>query len=222
MNSRLTGLLALAVLIFSLSAAPVFAQEEESPIRFGVKLGMNISDFSGDDDIEGWGELLDWKAGFCGGVFMAYAVNDWFSLQPELLYSMKGMKMGLGILGLSMTWSLDYIEIPVLAVFEIPLESSLRPYALAGPAVGFKVRSKMSASALGEEETFDLGEYTNTVDFSLVVGAGINFDIAGRALTFDFRWIPGLTGVFKDDVPWTDEPPNMRNDTFSFLLGYVF
>jgi hypothetical protein len=153
---------------------------------------------------------------------MSYEVNEWFTLQPELYYSMKGMKMGLGILDLSVAWSIDYIDIPVLAVFELPLESSLEPYVFAGPSVGFKVRSEMSASALGEEESVDLDEYTNSVDFSLVVGAGIEFDIAGQEFSFDFRWIPGLVGVFKDEVPWTDDTPNMRNDTFSFLLGYAF
>jgi hypothetical protein len=224
MNRRIISLFALAVPILFLAAAPAFAQQEDkdSPLRFGIKLGLNISDFSGDDDIEGWGELLDWKAGFCGGLFMSYEVNEWFTLQPELYYSMKGMKMGLGILDLSVAWSIDYIDIPVLAVFELPLESSLEPYVFAGPSVGFKVRSEMSASALGEEESVDLDEYTNSVDFSLVVGAGIEFDIAGQEFSFDFRWIPGLVGVFKDEVPWTDDTPNMRNDTFSFLLGYAF
>jgi hypothetical protein len=220
-NVRITGFLALTVLIFTLAAVPARAQDE-SPLRFGVKLGMNISDFRGDDGIEGWGELLDWKIGFCGGVFMSYAVNDWFSVQPELLYSMKGMKIGFW--ELSATWSLDYIEVPVLAQFRLPFWSKLKPFACAGPAVGFNVRSKVSAGIYNEElGSFDLEEFTNTVDFSLVIGAGISFDIAGREIILEGRYVPGLSNVYTDEFgDVADLSIEQFNDTISILFGYAF
>lgn len=220
MKRRIPALVSLAVLLCSLGTAPALAQDDESPLRFGVKLGMNISDFRGND-IEGLGELLDWKAGLCAGVFVSYAVNDWFALQPELLYSMKGQKIG--ILSESITFSLDYIEVPVLAMFTLPLESSLAPFAYAGPVIGFNVRSEFSASLFGEDDALDLSEYTNTFEFSLALGAGINFDIAGKALTFEFRYVPGLTNVYSDeDMPEDEEQVEWKNDTFSFLLGFAF
>lgn len=220
MNRRSTGLIALAFLVFALGAVPARAQEEESPVRFGFKLGLNISDFRGND-VEGAGELLDWKAGLCAGAFMSYRVNEWFALQPELLYSMKGMKLGLLFLD-AITFSLDYIEVPVLAVFNIPAGGTLKPFAYAGPVFGFNVRSEVSASLFEEEETVDVADYTNGFEFSLALGAGINFDIAGRALIFDFRYVPGLTNAFSEDFGGEGESIEWKNDTLSFLLGFAF
>ncbi len=221
MNVRVKGFLALAVLILAFAAVPARAQDE-SPLRFGVKLGMNISDFRGDDGIEGWGELLDWKAGFCGGVFMSYAVNDRFSVQPELLYSMKGMKVGLW--AFSATWSLDYIEIPVLARFSLPFWSKRKPFVCAGPAIGFNVRSNVDVALYNEElGSIDLDEFTNTVDFSLVISAGIDFNIAGHEIILEGRYVPGLSNVYTDEfADVSDVSIEQFNDTISILLGYAF
>lgn len=217
---RITYLFVLTVLVFTLAAVPAHAQDE-SPLRFGMKLGMNISDFRGDDGIEGGAELIDWKAGFCGGVFMSYAVNDWFTVEPELLYSMKGMKLGLW--GFTATWSLDYIEVPVLALFRLPFWNKVKPFAYAGPAIGFNVRSNVSAAYEDEEESVDLEEFTNTTDFSLVFGAGIYIPIAGREIILDVRYVPGFMNIYTDEVEEATEMSiEQFNDTISFLLGYEF
>ena len=220
MNMRITGLFVLTALIFTLAAVPARAQDE-SPLRFGLKLGLNISDFRGDDGIEGGGELIDWKAGFCGGVFMSYAINDWFSVEPELLYSMKGMKLAL--MGVSVAWNLDYIEVPVLALFRLPFWNKVKPFAYTGPAIGFNVRSEISAKYEDEEESVDLEEFTNTVDFSLVFGVGIYIPIAGHEIIFDVRYVPGFSNIYTDEF---EEAAGVSveqfNDTISFLLGYEF
>lgn len=219
LNKCIAGLFVLTVLIFILAAVPARAQDE-SPLRFGLKMGLNISDFRGDDGIEGAGELIDWKAGFCGGVFMSYAVNDWFSIEPELLYSMKGMKLSL--FDISVTWSLDYLEVPVLALFRLPFWNKVKPFAYTGPAIGFNVRSKISAEYGSEEESVDLEEYTTSVDFSLVFGAGIYIPIAGREIIFDFRYVPGFSNVYTDELEEAGISIEQFNDTLSFLLGYEF
>jgi hypothetical protein len=219
MNRRIAAVLALAVLVTALGVSPALAQKE-SPLRFGVKLGMNISDFRGND--VGWkADLIDWKVGFCGGAFMSYAVNDWFTLEPELLYSMKGMKLGFLTFN-GLTFSLDYIEIPVLAMAKIPVKPNFKPFVYAGPVVGFNVRSKISSNILDTDIDIDLSDYVSGTEFSLALGGGLNVFVGGQEFVLDFRYEPGLTGVFKDAVDKQGESLKWYNDTISILVGYAF
>ena len=220
MLRRFAAIVALAVLVAGIGMSPAFAQDEK-PLRFGIKAGINISDFRGDE-VEGLAELIDWKTGFCGGFFMSYAVNDWFSLQPELLYSMKGMKLGFLTESL-LTISLDYIEIPVLAVAKLPTHSKLKPFVFGGPVIGFNVRAEAGTTYFEDDYSVDMGDYANTTEFSLAIGLGINVVIAKREMTLEGRYVPGLTNAFKDivedgheeELPW-------KNDTISILLGLAF
>ncbi len=218
MYRRVAVVFFLAVLIAVPGVSPAFAQEE-SPISWGLKLGTNISDFRGND-IEGLGELFDWKVGFCGGVFMSYDVNNWLTLQPEVLYSMKGMK--LGFFSQSITFSLDYIDIPILATVKIPVEGTLRPFLYAGPVFAFNVRSEVSANLDfgegSEDYSVDMSDYTNGFEFSLALGLGLNIGIAGRDMILDFRYEPGLTNAY-DTPAEADETLEWKNDTIAILLG---
>jgi len=46
---------------------------------------------------------------------MNYAINERFSLEPEMLYTMKGVKSNLydGIVSVDVTASFDYFELPL-------------------------------------------------------------------------------------------------------------
>jgi hypothetical protein len=217
MNRRVAALVALAVLIAALGASPALAQNE-SPLRFGVKLGVNISDLRGMEGMNWAADLIDWKTGFVGGVFMSYKFNDWFALQPELLYSMKGMK--LGFLSESiLTVSLDYIEIPILAMADIPLEGTLRPFFYAGPVIGFNVRSNIAVAFEDFDAETDMDEFVSGTEFSLALGLGLNISIAGRDAILDFRYEPGLTNIFTSEVTDNAENSEWKNDTIAILLG---
>ena len=76
-------LLLLALLAFS--GTEVMAQS----FRFGAKGGFNYSDITAKDLDEKLHESkLSWHAGVM--VNMQYPGNDWFSVQPELLFTRKG------------------------------------------------------------------------------------------------------------------------------------
>jgi hypothetical protein len=217
MNRRIAVIFALAVLIAALGVSPALAQEEK-PMHFGVKLGMNISDLRGIEGMSWAADLIDWKAGFCGGVFMSYKVNNWFTIQPELLYSMKGMKFGF-LSESFLTVSLDYIEIPVLAMADIPLEGTLRPFFYAGPVIGFNVRSNIAVAFEDFDAEKDMGEFVNGTEFSLALGLGLNIGIAGHDVILDFRYEPGLTNIFTNEVTDNAENSEWKNDTIAILLG---
>jgi hypothetical protein len=131
--------------------------------------------------------------------------------------------MDIGLFGFSATWSLDYIEIPVLARFQIPVWGRAKPFVYAGPAIGFNVRSNIGASYEDEEiGSENLEDYTTSVDFSAAIGAGIYIPLAGQEISFEFRYVPGFSNVYTDDLEDQGVSIEQFNDTFSFLFGYEF
>lgn len=100
-------------------------------VRFGLKAGLNISNFSNDISSKS-------KAGFYGGVFANIPVAKDFSVQPEVLYSGMGAKSKYDS---NVKVNLDYIAVPVM------LQYNALPnlYLEAGPQFSFLVSSKLTS-----------------------------------------------------------------------------
>src|SRR5690606_30237796 len=86
-------------------------------LNVGIKGGVQFSNLYVDD-------VHDEKAklGFQGGLYFKNQITDFFALQPEILYSLKGTELeydnflfGSG----TYRYNLGYIEVPVLAVVSI-------------------------------------------------------------------------------------------------------
>ena len=58
-----------------------------SQISWNAKVGMNMSNFTGDAD-------TDMRVGFNVGVGMEYQFTDMWSIQPSLMFTQKGAKLG--------------------------------------------------------------------------------------------------------------------------------
>ncbi|WP_192822116.1 porin family protein [Rufibacter sp. LB8] len=114
---------------------------------FGVKGGLLYTSLRGDgsDQIAGLKSASNWHAGF----YAQFSLNNVFSIQPEALYSRREVKSDNG--GLQM----DYIDIPVLAVFNFTENVSLH----AGPQVGVMMTLRQDGKELDKEgyNTFDYG-----------------------------------------------------------------
>jgi hypothetical protein len=202
------------------ASSPAFALQD-SPLSFGPKIGVSFTNFRAPDDEE-------FKAGFCGGAFLAYAIHDWFTVQPELLYSMKGYDRSFSIfLSEDHGVNLDYIEIPVLAMLTIPTNSIFTPNIFVGPTMAFNVR----AETYRGDQSEDIKDIVNVFEASMVFGGGLNVVLGprGRVFTFDIRYVMGLTDIF--DVPeGADEiirlgnvfPGGAKNSVVSIMFGYGF
>lgn len=73
-----------------------------SQISWNAKVGMNMSNFTGDMD-------TDMRIGFNVGVGMEYQFSDMWSIQPSLMFTQKGAKQD------EVKMNPMYLEIPVLA-----------------------------------------------------------------------------------------------------------
>ena len=97
----------------------------------GVKAGGSAATYVGD-----LAKTPRFVYGFNAGVFANLALARPFSLQPEILFSMKGVQGDAGISD-AYTW-LNYIDIPV--ALRASTEGGF--YAEAGPQVGFLLTAK--------------------------------------------------------------------------------
>ncbi|PWN71429.1 PorT family protein [Chryseobacterium phosphatilyticum] len=167
-----------------------------SPIRFGLKAGLNVSSLSNG----GWNS----KAGFYGGVFANIPVAQDFSVQPEVLYSGMGAKAKSNS---DVKLNLDYIAVPVM--FQYNALPNL--YLEAGPQFSFLINSKLKDS----NTSIDAKDGTKTFDFGLGLGAGYYFT---PNIGVNVRYVAGLTDIAKDRIGGD----SVKNGVFQVGLAYKF
>jgi Outer membrane protein beta-barrel domain len=189
------SLAVLVVGVFALLLA--LPQTSAAGIKFGLKGGANIANVNGN-----WNDALgDWKStvGFCGGIFLELNFGKVLTIQPEVLYTMKGADMGDGKL------KFDYLEIPVLLKVRIPT-GNIHPFIFAGPAFGFNLKAAIDEYQL---------DGMPTADYSAVLGGGLQL---GRSVHIDVRYTMGLQKLEIPDLETID----LKNGVLSATLGLAF
>jgi hypothetical protein len=221
-------------------------QTSLAQVNFGFKAGLNLSKISGDWD-HAFGDFegsdLDFspkfKTGLFIGAFVELGVSEKFAIQPEAMYSMKGVRFQdsfeeSGIMpdfaynskgDLTIKFELNYIEIPVFFKYRTTEGLTLG----AGPYLGILTSAKSLVKAninytintqgttITEKESFNesqnVTEYIKTIDFGFVAGLGYEFPFG---LGIDFRFAKGILEVFEDNPgdPFT-------NTNLQFGLSYT-
>lgn len=182
--------------------------------RKGIKAGLNIANYNSDYQ-------FDYKIGFCAGGFITLDINNIISIQPEILYTMKGAKSENVLLSESSPepigtyWQhdyLNYLEFPVLIKLRLTNKNYVNYSLFYGPALSIKLSSKYKT----DEPSIGNGDIDNakTTDYSMVIGGGLDFNISNFLLTFDIRYVLG----FKK---WPQRI-DIKNNVFSFLFGCSF
>jgi len=182
-----------AMLLLSFGTNTIYAQQP----GFGLKGGMNFSNFGGDD-----AGTWDSRTGFSFGGFANSSFSDLFFVQPELLYTTKGAAttsaFGAGERE-TRTLKFSYLEIPILGKFVIPFsDSNFLPMLYAGPYMAFKLSSKLHIESddLDTESSFD---DARTTDFGFVFGGGVGVPIRENIIGLEIRYNMGLTSFDKSD-----------------------
>ena len=184
----------------------------KADVQFGLRVGGNSAKLTGDDlkDIEA---TVKSKVGFVGGVFLAFNLGKMITIEPEILYTMKGGTVEDTAGEYSEKVSGDYLEIPLLIKVKLPF-GSVRPVIFAGPAVGFKLREKYELN--GEELPLEEKILKNN-DYGAIFGAGLDI---GRHFMIDVRYSLGLQKI----ITAVDEgtSPDIKNGVWSATIGIAF
>ena len=206
----------LAVAFLMIAGSTAFSQIS---IGKGIKGGLNLATVGGAD-ADKFGTLSS-VTQFNGGIFVNIGLPGPLSIQPEVLYTVKGAKIAGTFLGtpFTSTNTATYVEIPVLLKFNIPLipGSPVKPNIFAGPAVGFllSVKSKTEVPGQPTQESDDKST-TESMDFGVAVGAGVDINLVVVTLTVDARYTMGLKTVDKSASPG---PYDVKNRVISVNVG---
>lgn len=152
-------------------------QEVQAQSNFGFRAGVNFANFN--DRPETFEP--DSRTGFMAGTYFNFKVPaSPISIQPELLYSQKGLEAS------GATLKLDYLEIPVLAKFHFA-PGPIQPHVYFGPYAGFVINSELSGNTLSYQVD------DAQTDFGGVVGAGADINAGVTKLNLGVRYSFGLT-----------------------------
>lgn len=118
-----------------------------------VKGGLNLANISHNSD----GEVDDAKtlASWHAGVMADLPIGQFFAIQPGILFTGKGSKIQNGNSSdnnyYKATTNPMYIEVPVNAVFKVPLETNSQLFVGAGPyaAIGIAGKRKIEGKVAG-------------------------------------------------------------------------
>ncbi|MCB2409543.1 porin family protein [Hymenobacter lucidus] len=195
--------------LLSILAAVGFSTAAQAQVRFGVKGGVSLSNYSGLTDAEKKGveNLVNGNA----GVMLNAPITDdgFFSIQPELLYSGKGGKFSDS--GVEITNRMHYVDLPILA--KINADGFIFE---AGPQVGYLVARNYEATSTGPVvKSSTLNDY-NRFDAGYVVGVGYELE---SGLGLGIRYNGGLTNVLKEVAGVQSKA---KNSVFQFQVGYLF
>jgi len=172
----------------------------------GVKLGANFANVSDIDD-------TSMRTGFLGGLFIGKDVNEQFGFRVEGLYAQKGAKVDVPSIGggsTEATYKLDYIDFPILFVYNLSNSETMGFNIFAGPTLGFNI------SAKAEDE--DIKDEIESFEFGAAIGAGLAKKMAGgKAITLDARYSLGATGTSKEDLT---DGSNPKNRGIGVMIGY--
>jgi hypothetical protein len=210
---RLCGRAAVAILLVSASLSSTHAQVfkpihrpvytyYEAPvhpskarnIKFGVRAGLNVSDWSGEaaqaliatSQLSNAALAKDTRTGFHAGLYATILMGKHFAIEPGVLYSQKGVT-ALGTVPMeqgevinlqqgSATARMSYIDVPVLLKAYVTKGF----YLYAGPQASYLAKGNVhvtsgNAEASAYQKDIDVKDQFRSLDLGVVGGLGYQF-----------------------------------------------
>jgi len=185
------------------------ATAQAQTVHFGLKFGVGLSRFVGADVPDNSLIGTFRKFGINAGGLAEISFTEHWSVQPELLYTVKGSKQILSSPGSDqvLQQQLRYADVPLLVKFK-----THHVFVEAGPQIGL---------LLSAVETYEQGASSSdtankdlfrTADPGYVLGLGVQ-DTNG--LLLGVRYNGGFSRVYTQEV-------RARNSDFQVYLGYLF
>ncbi len=213
-------MMCMGIAAIVLGIATISAQEQRAPgeysltPKFGVKGGLNLSNLYVNNVKD---ENL--KAGGNIGFYAKVPVTRGFSLQPEIMYSMKGAQENYNnVFGSGKyRFDLDYLEVPFALVFNVVSNFNIH----MGPYVAFLLSAKVkdvdqNGNITGVTELNK--DNFQSVDYGLFGGLG--FDVGN--VTLGARYNYGLQQIGKDGSLSGNITQNSKNSVLNFYVGFAF
>ncbi|WP_051718445.1 porin family protein [Hymenobacter sp. IS2118] len=221
-----------AFLIGALFATTAVSSAQAQDVRFGLRAGANYSNLSGNIKNE---NTYNNKIGFLGGVMVNIpVVENFFSVQPEILYSQKGFDNKptefTTVLGAKQkregSVNYNYLDVPVL------LKINAGGFIVeAGPQYSYLLGSNNETKTTTTPALGGAPSTTQANDKNDVSGlnrnelgylAGVGYQ-ANNGLSLSLRYTGALSDFVKsdDNTYFNGDLKNARHSAFQLSLGYL-
>ncbi|MGD8413131.1 MAG: porin family protein [Candidatus Latescibacterota bacterium] len=250
MKQRSISVILAAVIALLVAAGSASAQHKWYG---GLKFGFNSSQFRGDPPAP-WvyepsggyyvsGTVADKMAGFIGGGFVRREMGRWLGLELQLLYSMKGGEGPVngtlkiqepsnveydGTINGQLKIHMDYIDMPLLAVFRFPKDEhdKIGFTAQLGPCIGYSVRTDARLQGSAEVPLPDTSTRVQNFDEEIPIQGDINkwavSGVLGAALEFyHHKQTIILEGRYQFDVTSVSADQDTYNHVFSLMISFM-
>lgn len=172
----------ISLFLFLLTTNMVYAQDEA--VKTGAKGGLNFATMS---------DGFDTRTGFVVGGFAKFSIPDSpLSIQPEALYSQQGGEQD------GSEIRIDYLQVPVLFKFAMSQGGTAEPNLFAGPYAGLRLTAEQDGGTGFLGGSTNIENRTESVDYGLALGGGIDIEVGNSIFTMDARYNLGLADVFND------------------------
>ena len=204
-------LLTLSVFTLSLFITSVFATEPG--ISIGVKAGANLSNIY---DSEGEDFQADPKLGFAAGAFLQIPLGVFLGIQPELLFSQKGLR------GSGTIFTSDYTFVRTTNYIDVPLLLAIKPIPtltlLVGPQYSYLISQRYEFNNefinIDEQEEF---ENENIRKNTLCITGGFDVNLDNLVLSARAGW-----DFLDNKGDGTSSTPRYKNMWTQATIGYRF
>jgi hypothetical protein len=161
----------VVLLAFTINTGLLQAQSQRPTWIAGPRLGLNISNISGD-----YADEFSIRPGVIAGLFTEYKTGDRVGFFLDLLYSMKGANINTDASALNEgRYKLTYLDIPVALTF-YPVEK----FGLyAGPQISLLIDSSLKTgdSEDDRDDTIEANDYGVVGGFRYIATPRLHFDL---------------------------------------------
>lgn len=178
-------------LILGLVATSADADERAPmPIEIGVRYATGATTLLASDDDRAVGVEARHGSGTSLGAYVTWWRLGWLQLQTEFLHSTREVTLVDTTSDTRAGYSLDYLELPVLARLDIPRRSRMAPFVAFGAAPAILIDARHSAG-------IDPSDVLHRLDLGLVGAVGARIALtSGLHITLEARGVYGVTDVF--------------------------
>lgn len=219
------------LLVFLMAAGPLLA-DDDFGFRFGLNASPNLSWFR--TETRGY-DNRGVDPGFSYGLIIDYEFAQNYAVTSGLNILSTGGKMRYRYLHEGVDtqkrrdYDLRYLEIPLGLKLRTDEMGFITYYGQFGLGLGFNIRAKADDRIyLDDESTLrftdvDISDYTRFLRASLVIGAGVEYNLGGRtSLLGGLTFHNGFSNVLDVDNPAVATSPSAVSNYVELTLGVIF
>jgi len=183
-------------------------------VYVGPKAGVAFSKLSNSDAFAGTGDTK-FRTGFQFGVVGKFGITSRWSIQPEVTFMQKGVKVETG--PIESKFKTSYVNVPILAKYSLIALGFTKIHAMGGVYSSVRTGGEVEYKDPAGTFTQDLDNSGwRRMDYGMAIGAGAEFQNKYGLWVIDARYDYSFTDMHKTD--------NVRNSnrTIGVSVTYLY